>query len=127
MCANKVPRETGADTAQVATLDAEVDDETALKIRRKKMTWREWVLYDFLRYWYWLAAIALVSFFVLQVTWAYHVKDLPGLSALAVAALAMIVVTAYVYREIWPEGAFTTGWPAGRKLRRAIRRLRWRL
>lgn len=132
MCAKKVRAGGAADGSGPQTDEEEpqadeLDNEAALKIHRKKMGWREWVLYDFLRYWYWVGAIALVAFFVTQISWMFHVKDLLGLSVLAVAALAMVVLEAFAYRGIWPEGVYTEGWPAGRKLRRAFRKLRWRL
>lgn len=132
MCAKKVLDGGTVDSSTPLTdeeeqREDELDFEAALKIHRKKMTWREWVIYDFLRYWYWVGAIALVAFFVTQITWMYHVKDILGLSAIAIVALAMVVLEALAYRGIWPEGAYTEGWPAGRKLRRAFRKLRWRL
>ena len=46
---------------------------------------------------------------------------------MAFIALALVVLEGFGYRGIWPEGVYTEGWPAGRKLRRAFRKLRWRL
>jgi len=120
------PEPTGED-GHGSMADEEMDAETALRIRRKKMSWRDWVLYDFLRYWYWLGALALVAFLLMQVSWMYHVRDAAGLSVLAVCGLGIIILEFYVYKSVWPDGALTEGWPAGRRLRRAFRRLRWRL
>lgn len=108
----------------------DLDEETALRVARKMMTWREWFMYDLLRYWYWFGGFALVTFFVIQVSWTYHVRDPMGLSVLALVAFLIITLEFYFYKVIWPQGALTAltqGWPAGRRLRRAIRRLRWRL
>lgn len=125
MCAKKVRNDGPAGGGSPA--DEEFDAEAALRMRRSHMTWREWVLYDFLRYWYWIGALALVAFFLMQVSWMYHVKDAMGLSGLALFAMFAIALEFYVYKSIWPEGGLTEGWPAGRRLRRAFRRLRWRL
>jgi hypothetical protein len=116
----------GAPRNDVGT-DDEMDDETALKILRGKMTWEQWFLYDFLRYWYGVGALALVAFSVTYIAWRYHVDDPVGLSVLAVGGFALIVLEFFLYKAIWPMGAFTQGWPAGRRLRKAILRLRWRL
>lgn len=107
--------------------DRVMDAETAMRIRRKHMTWREWFLYDFLRHWYWLGALSLVAFFLMQISWMYHVKDLAGLSVLGICSIMLIILEFYAYKAVWPEGGLTEGWPAGRRLRRAFRRLRWRL
>jgi len=88
---------------------------------------KECFRYVRLRYWYALGALALVAFSVTYVSWKYHVKDFPGLAVLAIASFALIVLEFLLYKAIWPKGAFTEGWPAGRRLRRAILRLRWRL
>ncbi len=40
-----------------------------------------------------------------------------GLAVLAIGGFALIVLEFLLYRAIWPRGAFTAGWPAGRRLR----------
>lgn len=118
--AGSVPRTEVADTDQM-------DDETTLRVMRNRMTWREWVLYDFLRYWYGLGAMTLVAFSTTYIAWQYHVRDPIGLAALGIGAFALVVLEFLLYREIWPQGPFTKGWPAGKRLRMLLRRLRWRL
>ncbi|MCU0859237.1 MAG: hypothetical protein MUE55_01430 [Thermoplasmata archaeon] len=140
MCAKKVRAETmdGPDGASsphahgprpttAATADAAIDDEMALRILRSSMTWREWLLYDFLRYWYGLGALALLAFSVTYIAWEYHVRDAAGLAVLAVGGTILAALEVVLYRAIWPRGAFTEGWPMGRRLRMFIRRLRWNL
>jgi len=107
--------------------DGGIDDEVAHRILRNKMTWKEWLLYDFLRYWYGLGALALVVFSVSYISWRYHVRDPGGLAALAIGGFALVVLEFLLYMAIWPKGMFTQGWPAGRRLRMAIMRLRWRM
>jgi hypothetical protein len=116
------------DTARTEVRDdGLMDDEITLRILRSRMTWKEWVLYDFLRYWYGIGALALLCFSVTYISWRYHVHDVAGLAVLAVGAVVLIVLEVLLYRAIWPGGAFTVGWPAGKRLRMVIRRLRWRL
>ncbi len=107
--------------------DGLMDDEIALRVMRSKMTWKEWLLYDFLRYWYGVGALALLTFAVTHVAWEYHVRDALGLAVLAVGGFALAALEFVLYRAIWPRGAFTQGWPAGKRLRMAVRKLRWRL
>ena len=140
MCAKKVRAETragpvdalssrsiGSAPRTVVHDDGLMDDEITLRILRSRMTWREWLLYDFLRYWYGLGAFALLAFSVTHVAWVYHVKDALGLAVLAVGGFALAALEFALYRIIWPRGPFTAGWPAGRRLRILLRRLRWRL
>ncbi len=139
MCAKKVkvervdpvdalePRALGDIPRTVVTDDGQMDEEITLRILRGRMTWKEWFLYDLLRYWYGLGALTLVAFSITYVSWKYHVKDFTGLAVLAIAGFALIVLEFLLYRAMWPKGAFTEGWPAGRRLRRAVLRLRWRL
>ncbi len=122
-----VVKQTQDGPATSARAEEELDTDAAARRRRERMTWKEWVLYDFLRYWYWVGALALVAFFLMQVSWAYHVKDAAGLSGLALCAAFMVAVEFYVSKAIWPDGVLTEGWPAGRRVRRSLRRLRWRL
>jgi hypothetical protein len=113
--------------ADASAKEADVDWETRLRIQRDSMSWGDWVRYDFLRYCYWLLTLAIVAFELLQISWMYHVRDALGLSALAVGGFVQIAVIFYVYKFIWPEGAFTEGWPAGARMRRGLRRLKWKL
>lgn len=124
-------RQKGPDMTQkdgpISSLTDEMDFEAELRVRRERMSWSEWARKDLLRYWYWLVTLALVAFGLMQISWTYHVRDAAGVSALAILGFAQIVVIFYVYRFIWPEGAFTEGWPAAKRLRKGYRRLRLRL
>lgn len=119
------------DDGPISSLTDEMDFDRDLRVRRERMSWSEWVWKDLLRYWYWLVTLTLVAFGLMQISWTYHVRDATGVSVLAIMGLAQVVIIFYVYKLIWPEGAFTEGWPAGMRLRKAYRRfrlrLRWRL
>ena len=69
--------------------DGLMDDEIALRILRSKMTWREWLVYDFLRYWYGIGGLALLTFSVTYVAWEYHVRDALGLAVLAAGGFTL--------------------------------------
>jgi hypothetical protein len=107
--------------------EGDLSEERELRILRNTMTWKEWVLYDFLRYWYAIGTLGLVGLLLAQIAYRYHVRDATGLALLALVGFTMVVLLFYAYRFIWPQGAFTEGWPAGRRLRKAFKRLRWRM
>ncbi len=132
MCAKKVAKGPGgleerkALVLEHARKDEELEDSRALRIVRTHLSWRDWLLYDFLRYWYGIGALALLVFSVMHIAWAFGVDDPLGLAALAVVAVLIAAAEVVLYLAIWPHGAFTEGWPLTRKLARLRRRLRWR-
>lgn len=77
--------------------------------------WHEWLLREFVRYWYILAAMALAIFVPLQVqlSWGTGIDPVVlGAAMIGLAAL-LIAVSVYGYVYLWKEG----GW-----IDRAVRR-----
>ncbi|MEM2838967.1 MAG: hypothetical protein QW505_01325 [Thermoplasmata archaeon] len=87
--------------------DESISDEQALRILRARMSWKDWVRYDFARYWFAVASFALNSFVVLGIAYAYHVSDIIGAILLALAFAGLCILEVSLYRKIWPEGILT--------------------
>jgi len=94
--------------------DPSVEDEAAMRLLRKKLSWEDWLLRDFLRYWYWLAAMIIDVF----VPWG--AADFFGLWEGFRAIVVFVVVIALLAGEVrlyfflWPEGP----WGGGLRWRR---------
>jgi len=88
--------------------DPSVEDEAALRLLRKKLTWKDWVLRDFLRYWYWLGAVVIDVF----IPWGVgDYFDLWQGSRVAVVLLLVVLLfmgERALYFRIWPEGPWKT-------------------
>ncbi len=119
-------RRRGEEVIEEALRDRRTPDREAVTIIRAHSTWREWLLYDFLRYWYVVGAFAFVGLLVMAVSQKWHVKDAAGILGLVVLATAIIAGEVALYWRIWPQGPFTEAWAVKRNLRRLWRRLRRR-
>lgn len=87
--------------------ETEMEDTQALKVLRNELPWKDWILTDFLRYWYWLGVFALDIFLVLELTRRYHVDDALGAALLAAVFLAIAGIAFMGYHKVWIEGPFT--------------------
>jgi len=98
--------------------DNEMERMQAMRNLRRELPWKDWLLLDFLRYWYWLAIVTLEAFLILSLIGTYHVKDILG-DFLLVAIAALITGLGYFgYRILWPQGGFTRLEVMTRTLRR---------
>lgn len=108
MCAKKLPRpppeKRGEIDERIRT--AEMDDDTAVRLLRRDLSWRAWVLRDFLRYWYGAGAFALDAFLIIWIYQNYSVRDITGITGLILLAFALAILEAFLYRRIWPGGIF---------------------
>lgn len=87
-------------------LDAEFTDEEAVRILRTKMSWKEWLRYDFSRYWYFIGCFALNFFLCLEL--ARGANGNPGaIVSIAFLFILMSVAEYFGYRYLWPEGILT--------------------
>ena len=87
--------------------DESIPDDQIVRILRARMTWKDWVKFDFLRYWFAIGSLAFDVFLVLSLASAHNVSDLLG-SALLVFLFAGLCMAEYLlYHRIWPEGILT--------------------
>lgn len=105
--------------------ETEMESTQALKVLRNELPWKDWLLTDFLRYWYWLGVFALDIFITLESARRFHVNDVLGRVVLAVVFLAVAAVAFLAYHEIWIEGPFTRSETIRKAPRKLIRRRRF--
>ena len=109
---------------ELYTVEAGMDEEETARFLRSSLRWKDWVVYDYLRYWY--AAGALLLDGLLLLTMADGLSPIDGLDGLAIAVtcLGLVLLEAFVYLLIWPRGLFTDGISVRRMFKRWLRRLR---
>ena len=116
-------RRRSREVVEGAVRDRGTTDRKAVIVMRAHSTWNEWLMYDFLRYWYGVGALAFAGLLVMAIAQEWHVKDAAGILGLAVLAAAVIAGEAMIYWRIWPQGPFTEEWAIRRNMRRLLRRL----
>jgi hypothetical protein len=87
--------------------DERLTDEQVVRMLRAKMSWKDWLKYDFARYWYAVGVLSFDSFLVLSVAYTYHVADALGILLLSILFVAMCIGEFLLYRRIWPQGILT--------------------
>ncbi len=102
----------------------DLPEEQAVKILRKHLPWKDWLVTDYLRYWYGLGALALDVFLPWQIARWYHVRMVPGILALFLLISALLYFEVRVYQWFWPSGVKTSIEAERRALRRAFRRIK---
>jgi len=102
----------------------EVEPAKAVWLVRKKLTWRDWLVVDFLRYWYLVGVFALEGLLGLELVLDLHIGGVLG-GLFVFGVLAAMAYGAYrLYRFFWPEGALTRLYerpPMRRKKRKKAR------
>ena len=109
---------------ELYTVEADMDEEETARFLRSSLPWKDWLLYDYLRYWYAGGAILLDGLLLLTVSDALSPIDwLDGL-AIAATGLGLVFLEALGYILIWPRGLFTDRISIRRAFKRWLRRLR---
>jgi hypothetical protein len=103
--------------------EADMDEEESARFLRAQMSWRDWAIYDFLRYWYAAGAFALVCFLALELANRLGPVDALEAVAIALALMGMIALEVLGYMAIWPEGMHTNRISVRRVVRRWRRRI----
>jgi hypothetical protein len=98
--------------------------EQAVKILRKHLPWKDWLLTDYLRYWYVLAALALDVFLPWQTANWYHLRTAPVILVLCLLVISLLYVEIRVYQWLWPGGVKTRIEEERRAVRRILRRIK---
>jgi hypothetical protein len=86
--------------------DPEYTDEETVRVLRTKMSWKEWLRYDFSRYWYFIGCAALNLFLCFEI--GRGADGNPGVIAFVVFLFILMSILEYFgYRYLWPEGILT--------------------
>ena len=90
-----------------ARRDDSLDDEQIRRLARKHLPWKDWILADFLRYWFWLGVLGATTFALMDLARMFHLRDALGIATLAALFFAVVVLAAMLYVRIWPNGILT--------------------
>lgn len=85
----------------------DIDKETAVRILRSELSWKDWILQDWLRYWYGVGALALDVFIVLWLLLSFNLRDILGILMMLVMLAILVVVEIKGYRLLWPGGVLS--------------------
>ncbi len=84
-----------------------MDPSAAMRTLRNQLPWKDWLVVDFLRYWYAIGVMALIVFILLGLRMQYHVADPLGILALLILGIVIAILGFLGYRKLWPEGGLT--------------------
>ncbi len=110
MCAKMVAKKTERerrDEVLRSIEDPRMDDSEAVRVLRKHLAWKDWLVSDLLRYWYGVGVFAAFVFAVLGLIDALHVRDAVGAFFVLACGAFVIALGLYGYRRLWPEGILT--------------------
>lgn len=108
---------------ELYTREAEMDEEETARFLRSSLSWKDWVLYDYARYWY--AAGALLLDGILLLTLADGLTPIDWLDGIAItlACAGLVLLEAFLYVLIWPRGLLTDRVSVRRSFKKWLRRL----
>lgn len=107
---------------ELYTEEADMDEEEAARFLRSHLGWKDWVLYDYMRYWYVAGALLLDGIVLLTV--ADGLEPIDWLDAIAVilTCVGLVLLEGLMYILIWPKGMFTDRVSVRRAFKRWLRR-----
>lgn len=83
--------------------DEDLSEEQVTRILRAKMSWWDWFVYDYARYWYVIGALALDVFLGIGLVDAYSPADALGI-LLLIAVLVVLATTEVLgFFRLWPR------------------------
>ena len=101
--------------------EAEMDDEETIRFLRTHLGWKDWVIYDYMRYWYVAGALLLDCLVLL--TLADGLTPLDWVDGLAVllTSIGLLFLEGLMYFMIWPKGVHTDRMSVRRAFKRWLR------
>jgi len=110
MCAHQPKRFWQRDDAEerrervdAARQDESLDDEQVKRLARKHLPWKDWLINEYVIYWYWLAFLAVDLFLLLDAAQRYHVEDARGILILLIALGVLVWLEYLLFAKIWQE------------------------
>jgi hypothetical protein len=113
MCAHqpqrssKTANEEKRDKLAEIRMDESLDDEQVKRLTRKHAPWSDWIVHEYLPYWYWLGVLSVNVFFLMDVAQRYDVSDLSGRAGILLAFIAFTVAEYFVFAKLWPDNPFS--------------------
>lgn len=84
-------------------MDESLSDEQARRLTRKHAPWSDWIVHEYLPYWYWLCLLAVDVFFLMDVAQRNDVGDLAGIAGIVSVFFALVVGEFLLFAKIWPH------------------------
>jgi hypothetical protein len=85
--------------------DETLADDQIKRIARKHLPWSDWIMGEFMQYWYWLLVLAMDVFVIMDLAQRYHVRDSLGLLVIVGVFIGFVVAEYLVFIKLWPESA----------------------
>jgi hypothetical protein len=86
-------------------MDESLRDDQVQRLTRKHAPWSDWILGEYLQYWYWLVVLAADIFLVMDLVQRYHVRDSIGLVLMIFGFVAAVYAEYLLFLRIWPAKA----------------------
>ncbi len=104
-------REKRREKVAEAKEDETLADDQVKRIARKHLPWSDWIMGEYMQYWYWLIVLAIDAFVLMDISQRYHVRDSLGVLALIGAFTGAVFGEYLVFIKLWPESAvFKSRW-----------------
>jgi hypothetical protein len=84
-------------------MDETLGDDQVKRLTRKHSPWSDWLMSEFLQYWYWLVVLAADVFLLMDVVQKYHVRDSAGAVGIIAAFVIAAVAEYLLFIRIWSE------------------------
>ena len=88
---------------EIRAQDETLTEDQVTRIMRAKMTWWDWFLHDYARYWYALGTVALDVFVGLWLAESFHLVDALGILIIVATLVILLAVEIKGYFWIWPK------------------------
>ena len=86
-------------------MDESLRDDQVKRLMRKHSPWSDWILNEYLQYWYWILFMAADVFLIMDAAQRYHVGDALGAIGLIAAFVGAIVAEYLLFIRIWPDSS----------------------
>jgi len=110
MCAKKIPVEdviAKTQTIESALEDPESEKSELVRFARSSMSWKDWLKYDLLRYFYIVGLLAANIFLLFEIARFANISDALGMIFLILSFVCLCILEYYGYNKIWPYGILT--------------------
>jgi len=114
MCAHQPKRfwqrsddEERRERVEAARQDETLDDEQVKRLARKHLPWKDWLVGEYLIYWYWLVVLTGDLFLLMDVFQRYHVRDMLGILGSLTLFGVLVWLEYRLFEMLWPESTMS--------------------
>jgi len=108
------PRESSRPKSQLERRDEvlelcknpDIPDQELTRVARAKLSWGDWVLYEYGPYWLAVGVVLLDLFIVSEVAYLLSIKGDLGILAMILFMGVLLALEWYLYEKYWPKAPF---------------------